>query len=65
MNFTPIDRPDYRVGVPKKKQYRLLMTEKGLTETKEVYKAEESECDNHPYSFAYPLPAYGVAMFLY
>ena len=65
MNFTPIDRPDYRVGVPKKKQYRLLMTEKGLTDTKEVYKAEESECDNHPYSFAYPLPAYGVAMFLY
>ncbi len=65
MNFTPIDRPDYRVGVPKKKQYRLLMTEKGLVDTKEVYKAVEGECDNQPYSISYPLPAYGVAMFLY
>ncbi len=24
-NFTPVERPDYRVGVPKKKQYRLVL----------------------------------------
>ena len=65
MNFTPIERPDYRVGVPKKKAYHLLMTEKGLAETKETYKAVEGECDGKPYSISYPLPAYGIALFLY
>ena len=30
-----------------------------------VYKAEEVECDNRDYSFAYPLPPYGVGIFEY
>ena len=63
-NFTPVDRPDYRVGVPKKKQYTLVLDEKGKTE-KKIFKAEKQECDNRPFSFAYPLPAYGVAIFQY
>ena len=63
-NFTPVDRPDYRVGVPKKKQYTLVLDENGQTE-KKVFKAEASECDNRPFSFAYPLPGYGVAVFKY
>ncbi|MCI8335277.1 MAG: 1,4-alpha-glucan branching protein GlgB [Lachnospiraceae bacterium] len=68
-NFTPVEREDYRVGVPKKKQYRLVLDsdtaefggsggEKAL-----VYKAEKSECDGLPYSFGYHLPPYGVAVF--
>ena len=57
-NFTPMDRPDYRVGVPKKKQYTQLLDENGMT-AKKVFKAEKQECDNRPFSFAYPLPAYG------
>ncbi len=28
-----------------------------------VYKAEVGECDSQPYSIAYPLPGYGVAVF--
>ena len=63
-NFTPMDRPDYRVGVPKKKQYTQLLDENGMT-AKKVFKAEKQECDNRPFSFAYPLPAYGVAIFQY
>lgn len=63
-NFTPVDRPDYRVGVPKKKQYKLIMDQNGMTEPK-VFKADKQECDNRPFSFAYPLPAYGVAIFVY
>lgn len=63
-NFTPVERPDYRVGVPRKKQYKLIMDENGMTEPK-VYKAEKKECDNRPNSFAYPLTAYGIAVFLY
>ena len=64
VNFTPVDRPDYRVGVPKKKQYKLIMDENGMTEPK-TFKAVKQECDNRPFSFAYPLPAYGVAIFTY
>ena len=63
-NFTPMDRPDYRVGVPKKKQYTQLLDENGMT-AKKVFKAEKQECDNRPFSFEYPLPAYGVAIFQY
>ena len=69
VSFTPVAREDYRVGVPKRKQYRLILNsdeEKyGGTGKKRpaVYKAEKSECDGRPYSFAYPLPAYGVAIF--
>ena len=63
-NFTPVERPDYRVGVPKKKQYTLVMDENGMT-GKKVFKAEKKDCDNRPFSFAYPLPAYGIAVFQY
>ena len=65
VNFTPVDRPDYRVGVPKKKQYKLIMDEEGLVTETKTFKAEKQECDNRPFSFAYPLPAYGVAVFTY
>ena len=63
-NFTPVARPDYRVGVPILKQYTQLMDENGRTE-KKVFRAVKQECDNRPYSFAYPLPAYGIAIFQY
>ncbi len=65
VNFTPVDRPDYRVGVPKKKQYKLIMDENGLVEQPKTFKAVKQECDNREFSFAYPLPAYGVAIFTY
>ena len=69
INFTPVARPDYRVGVTAKKNYTLVLNsdeEKygGLgTQQPSVYKAEESECDGKPYSFGYNLPPYGVAVF--
>ena len=68
-NFTPMARDDYRVGVPRKKQYKLILNsdeEKyGGTGAvrKKIYKAEAKECDGRPYSFAYKLPPYGVAVF--
>ena len=69
INFAPVARPDYRVGVPKRKQYRLVLdgdaAEFGgnTTERPVVYKAVKSECDGREYSFAYDLPAYGIAIF--
>ena len=71
INFTPVERPDYRVGVPKKKTYKLILNSEdpkffGSDENCEVsYKAVKSECDGRPYSFSYPLPGYGVAVFKY
>lgn len=71
INYTPVAREDYRVGVPKRKQYKLILNSKdpkfgGDTPVEQtVYKAVKKECDGRDYSFAYPLPAYGVAVFLY
>ena len=65
VNFTPVARPDYRVGVPKKKQYKLIMDEQGLLPKGKVFKAEKKNCDNREFSFAYPLEAYGVCIFTY
>ena len=66
-NFTPVSRPDYRVGVPKSGNYTLILDEThGSYKTgdqKIVFKAKKSECDGQPYSIAYPLPAYGTAIF--
>lgn len=69
INFTPVERPDYRVGVPRRKQYRLILNSDesrygGSGQPKEeIYKAVKSECDGKPFSFAYPLPSYGAAVF--
>ena len=71
INCTPVAREDYRVGVPKKKQYRLVLNSKDpkfggdVPVEKTVYMAQKKECDGREFSFAYPLPAYGVAVFTY
>ena len=70
-NFTPVARPDYRVGVPKKKTYKLVLDSDAAefggegTEKSVSYKAVKSECDGREFSFAYPLSGYGVAVFKY
>ena len=65
-NFTPVARPDYRVGVPKRGNYTLILdNEHGAYKTGEkapVLKAVKSECDGQPYSVSLPLPAYGTAI---
>ena len=68
-NFTPMEWTDYRVGVPRRKQYKLILNSddkqyggKG-EERPQIYKAVKQECDGRPYSFAYKLPPYGVAVF--
>ena len=70
INFTPVAREDYRVGVPKKKAYKLILNSEDkkfngtdTVERPDTYKAEKSECDGREFSFAYPLAPYGVAVF--
>ena len=68
-NFTPVERPDYRVGVPKGCQYKLILDSEdqryGGQDKKvgSVVRATKQECDGQDYSFAYPLAGYGVAVF--
>ncbi len=68
-NFTPVAREDYRVGVPEDTTYRLILdsdeTRFGGTgcSHQKTYRAKKQECDNREYSFAYELPAFGVAVF--
>ena len=68
-NFTPMERPDYRVGVPRRKQLKLILNSDDAKyggkgeERPLIYKPVKQECDGQKYSFAYPLPAYGVAVF--
>lgn len=68
-NFTPMERAEYRVGVPRRKQYKLILDsdeKKYGGEGKvrpEIYKSVKKECDGRPFSFAYDLPPYGVAVF--
>lgn len=68
-NFTPVEREDFRVGVPRRKQYKLILNSDeakygGSGEERPLlYKAVKQECDGREYSFGYKLPGYGVAVF--
>ncbi|MBE5989180.1 MAG: 1,4-alpha-glucan branching protein GlgB [Paenibacillaceae bacterium] len=69
LNFTPVSRPEYRVGVPKSGKYTLVLdTSNGLykkAKTALTYKSEKTPWDGQDYSIAYPLPAYGAAIFCF
>ena len=69
INFTPVERPDYRVGTTCRRKHTLVLSsddkkfgETGKRRPKE-YKPAKKECDGRKYSFRYKLPAYGVAVF--
>lgn len=66
VNFTPVDRPEYRLGVPKRGNYTLLLdNQHGAYKPADkppVYKAVKKECDGLDWSISVPLPAYGTAI---
>ena len=69
INFTPVERPDYRVGTTCRRKHTLVLNSddkkfggKGKRRPKE-YKPAKKECDGRKYSIQYKLPAYGVAVF--
>ena len=69
LNFTPMERSDYRVGVPVKGSYKLVLDSDDPkfggfnVKRKKSYRAVKSECDKREYSIDYPLSPYGVAVF--
>lgn len=70
-NFTPVARHDYICGVPKNKQYRLVLDSSdekygGTTKNRQtVYRSKKGECDGQPYRIAYDLPPFGAAVFTF
>ena len=63
INFTPVERNDYMVGVPNAGTYSLVLDEHGLVTEKKSLRAHKGECDGKKYHISYPLPAYGCAVF--
>lgn len=59
-NFTPVARPDFRVGVPCPGRYMLLLNEKCEEGTE--YIAEKIPTDRMEYSIPLPLAPYGTAI---
>lgn len=70
-NFTPVAYDEYRVGVLRKQKHKLVLNNEdikyGGTDAKRqvTYTPKKQECDGREYSIAYPLPAYGVAVFVF
>ena len=71
MNMTPIKREGYRVPVPKKKKYKLLLNSDeerfggwGNELSAEVT-AEKISCNYHDYSIELDLPPYGAAVYVF
>ena len=71
INFTPVARPDYRVGTTCMRKHTLVLNSDAEefggsgAQRPQTYKPVKAECDGWPYSIAYDLPAYGVAVFKY
>jgi len=69
INFTPVAREDFRVGVPLRKTYRLILNSEDPkfngsdVDRPTSYRALKKPVNGKDYSIGYPLPAYGVAVF--
>ena len=68
--MTPVKREGYRVGVPVRKQYKLLLNSTelvfggaGETSVPEVLRAKKGECDKRDQYIEFDLPAYGAVVF--
>ena len=68
VNFTPMKRNDYRVGVPKAGKYTLLLNSDDKkyggtgSQIETSLKAEETPWDNQPYSVGFTLPPFGAVV---
>ena len=61
INFTPVAREDYMVGVLKRKQHKRILS----TKSQEIlsFKPKKVSCDGRNYGIVYPLEGYEVAIF--
>ena len=71
MNMTPVERKGYRVGVPLKKKYKLLLNSDEIRfggnggVIPETITAEKEPWDYRDYSISFDLPPYASAVFVF
>ena len=69
VNFTPVERPEFRVGVPQAGSYEKVLSTQdpefsGLPASKKkTYRSKKMEWDGRENSIGYPLAPYEVAVF--
>ena len=69
LNMTPIQRDNFRVGIPSRKKAKLVLNSDDVRfggngcEIPEEIKADKMEWNGHPYSIEFTLPAFGSAVF--
>lgn len=71
LNYTPMERDDYRVGCFVPGTYKLVLNSMDpkyggqFPLSPKTYEATKGECDGKPYSFGFKLPPYGAMIFEY
>ena len=72
LNMTPMAYDDFRIGVPSKKQFKLLLNSalkefggSGQTDIPEKLKTKKGLCDYRGQYIEFHLPAYGALVFEY
>lgn len=62
LNFTPVARDNFRVGVPVSCKYKLVLGSDENNQAKELI-AQEGDCDGYENSILIDMPRYGVAVY--
>ena len=62
LNFTPVERPSFKIGVPTAGKYKLVMGSDEKHQKKNISAIKE-ECDGFKHSLLIDMPRYGIAVF--
>ena len=62
LNFTPVARKQFRVGVPADCKYRLVLGSHEKIQAKQLT-VDKGDCDGYSHSVLVDLPEYGIAVY--
>ena len=62
LNFTPVERDRFRIGVPFKTKYKLVLGD-NEADQKKTLTAVKGDCDGYPQSLLVDLHKYGIAVY--
>ncbi len=62
LNFTPVERDSFRIGVPFKTKYKLVLGD-NEADQKKTLTAVKGDCDGYPQSLLVDLHKYGIAVY--
>ena len=62
LNFTPVERPGHRIGVPIKGKYKLVLGD-DMKNQQKIIASKKGECDGYGESLLVDLHRYGIAVY--